>query len=204
MTNLQMLNLNDLATGGNPGITAEKGSALAQAAAVCLEEQGHNQGTLFTIRGNVSNRTCPLAWPPANSQGRRTWNDAQEATAEGASGIAALLANREIGHQVILRSRKSTPQDPTGFDYWLGDYDIINMSDVERRITDNLAIFLEDDGIAVRARAEVSGIRNGYDYTVNRRVDEKLEQMGRSDHLGIPAYAIVVEFGRPLAVVSEK
>ena len=137
-----MLDLNELAAGGNPAITAEKGAALAQAGAVCLESQGHSQGTPLTIRGNVSNRTCLLAWPSVNSQDRRTWNDDQEATAEGASGIAALLANREIGHQVILRSRKSTPQDPTGFDYWLGDDNIADMSDAERTATESLAFQL--------------------------------------------------------------
>ena len=204
MTNLQMLNLNDLATGGNPGITAEKGAALAQAAAVCLEEQGHQEGTLFTILGNVSNRTCPLAWPPVNLQGRRTWNDDQEATAEGASGIAALLANREIGHQVILRSRKSTPQDPTGFDYWLGDDNIANVSDAERTATESLALQLADDNLVARARMEISGIRQGSDTAIRARTRLKLNQMNVSDELGLPGYATVVEFGRPLAEVRRK
>ena len=193
-----MLNLNELAAGEHPGITAEKGAELAQAGAVCLEERDHAQGVMLTVRGSVSN-SYRLAWTPATAHARRTWSDDTEATEHGAAGIAALLAIWEIDFLVVLRSWKGT-----GFDYWLGDYDIIDMSDIERRITNNLAIFLEDNGIAVRARAEVSGIRDGDDYAVNQRVNEKLEQMGRSDHLGIPAYAIVVEFGRPLAVVNEK
>ena len=199
-----MLDLNDLAGGGNPGITAEKGAGLTQAAAVCLEEQGHQQGALLTIRGNVSNRTCPLAWPPVNLQDRRTWNDDQEATAEGASGIAALLANRAIGHQVILRSRKSTPQDPTGFDYWLGDDNIANMSDAERTATESLAFQLADDNLVARARMEISGIRQGSDTAIRARTRRKLDQMNVSDELGLPGYATVVEFGRPLAEVRRK
>lgn len=193
-----MLDLNELTAGGHPVITAEKGADLAQAGAVCLEERGHAQGVALVVRGSLSN-SYRLVWTPATAHARRTWSDDTEATEHGAAGIAALLAIREISFLVVLRSWKGT-----GFDYWLGDYDIIDMSYVERRITDDLAIFLEDDGIAVRARTEVSGIRDGNDYTVNQKVNEKLEQMGRSDHLGIPAYAIVVEFGRLLAVVSEK
>ena len=199
-----MLDLNDLAAGGNPGITAQKGAAIAQAGAVCLESQGHNQGALLTVRGNVSNGTYPLAWPPVEAQARRTWNDDQEATAEGASGIAALLANREIGHQVILRSRKSTPQDPTGFDYWLGDDDIATMSDSERAATESLAFQLADDGLVARARMEVSGIRQGDESRINVRTRLKLHQMNVSDELGLPGYAVVVEFGRPVAEVRRK
>ena len=202
--NRQMLNLNELADGGNPAITVEKGAALAQAGATCLESQEHNQGTLLTVRGNVINRTYPLAWPPVNAKTRRTWNDDQEATAEGASGIAALLANREIGHQVILRSRKSTPQDPTGFDYWLGDDDKANMSDAEQTATESLAFQLADDNLVARARMEISGIRQGSDAAIKARTQLKLNQMNVSDELGLPGYAAVVEFGRPLAEVRRK
>ena len=199
-----MLDLNDLAVGGNPGITAEKGAALAQAAAVCLEEQGHQQGTLLTVRGNVHDADYPLAWPPTTTQARRTWNDDQEATAEGASGIAALLANREIGHQVILRSRKSTPQDPTGFDYWLGDDNIANMSDAERTATESLAFQIADANLVARARMEISGIRQGSDAVIRARTRLKLNQMNVSDELGLPGYVTVVEFGNPLAEVRRK
>lgn len=199
-----MLDLKDLAAGGNPGITAEKGAGLAQAAAVCLEEQGHQQGTLLTVRGNVHNGNRPVAWPPATPQARRTWNDNDESTEEGAAGIATLLANREIGQQVILRSRKSTPQEPTGFDYWLGDDDIANMSDAERTVTESLAGMLADHNLVARSRMEVSGIRNGDDRAVRARVGRKLRQMDPSDPTGLPGYAIVVEFGQPLAEVRRK
>ena len=199
-----MLDLNNLAAGGNPGITAEKGAGLAQAAAVCLEEQGHQQGTLLTIRGNVHNGDSPLSWPPATPQAHRTWNDNDEATEEGAAGIATLLANRDIGYLVILRSRKSTPQEPTGFDYWLGDGDIGNMSDAERLATESLAIMLADDNLVARSRMEVTGIRNGDDTTIRARTRRKLRQMNPSDAMGLPGYATVVEFGRPLAESSRK
>lgn len=199
-----MLDLNDLALGGNPGITAEKGAGLAQAAAVCLEEQGHQQCSLLTVRGNVHNADHPVSWPPATPQAHRTWNDNDESTEEGAAGIATLLANREIGQQIILRSRKSTPQELTGFDYWLGDDDTANMSDAERTATGSLAAILSDPNLVARSRMEVSGIRNGDDRIVRARVGRKLRQMDPSDHTGLPGYAIVVEFGQPLAEVRRK
>ena len=198
-----MLDLNDLAAGGNPGITAEKGAELAQAGAVCLESQGHNNGVPLTVRGSFNN-SYRLAWVPVTRQAIRTWSDDDEATEDGAASISVLLANREIGQQVILRCRKSTPQNPTGFDYWLGDDNADKMSDAERAATESLADILANGNLVARSRMEVSGIRNGNDSIVQTRVRRKLRQMNPSDTTGLPGYATVVEFGQPLAAVGRK
>lgn len=197
------LDLNALTAGGNPGITPEKGAELAQAGAVCLEEQGHAPGAQLTVRGDYGN-SYQLAWMPVTPQARRTWNDDDEATEDGAAGISVLLANREIGQAVIARARKSSPQQPTGFDYWLGDDRIDNISDAERAATESLADVLADNNLVARSRLEVSGIRNANDSVIRARVRRKLRQMRPSDALGLPGYAIVVEFGRPLAEVRRK
>lgn len=55
-----------------------------------------------------------------------------------------------------------------------------------------------------KARMEVSGIRNGNDSQVRARVKQKLRQMNRSNDQELPAYAIVVEFGRPLAEIKKR
>ena len=199
----RMLDLNDLGLGNHPGISTPKGSALAEAGAVCLEERGHHQGTPLAVQG-AFNRNYPLAWTPVTLQVHRTWDDQEEATEDGAACIAALLADREIGQTVILRARKSTAQQPTGFDYWLGDGNIAEMSEAERKATESLTRLFEDNNLVARTRLEVSGIRNGDDAAVQRRVQRKLSQMDRSDTLGLPAYAIVIEFGRPLAEVRRK
>ena len=170
-----MLDLNELDTDNIPGISRAKGNELAEAGAVCLESQGHTRGACLTVR-NGANNSYRLDWPPVTDQARRTWNDEEEATEDGAVGIAVLLASREIGYAVVLRSRKGT-----GFDYWLGE---------------NVLDF--------KASMEVSGIRNGNDSQVRARVQEKLRQMNRSNALGLPAYAIVVEFGRPLAEIKKQ
>ena len=193
-----MLDLNDLDTDDIPGITREKGNDLAQAGAVCLQLQRHQQGVRFVVRGYVR-KTYTLAWPPATEQAIRTWNDFDEAAEDGAACIAALLAIREIGYPVILRSRKAT-----GIDYWLGDKDISNASEAERATTMALHEALQDDDLVVRGRMEVSGIRLGNDSRVRARVSRKLNQTNRSDDWGLPAYVVVVEFGRPLAEVRAK
>ena len=193
-----MLDLNELDTDDIPGITREKGNDLAQAGAVCLELQRHQQGVRCPVRGYFR-KSYTLAWPQVTDQAIRTWNDPDEAAEDGAAGIAALLASREIGYPVILRSRKTT-----GIDYWLGDRDVDNISQVEQAATMELREALQDDGLIVRGRMEVSGIQFGNDSIVRARVKRKLNQTNRSDHWGLPAYVVVVEFGRPLAEVRAK
>ena len=100
---------------------------------------------------------------------------------------------------VLSRSYKGT-----GFDYLLGDRNVAEVSNAERAATLEWAEVLRDDGLVVRARLEVSGIMRGTDVQVRRRVSSKLEQMSVSDGWGVPGYAVVVEFGRPLAVIAER
>lgn len=196
------LELNDLTAGNNPGITPEVGAALAQAGAVCLEAQGHVPGALLTVRGEYGT-SYRLGWTPVTPQARRTWDDANEATEDAAAGISILLANREIGQAVIARARKSSPQQPTGFDYWLGDDQTDNMSDAEQTATESLAGILASANLVARSRLEVSGIRSANDRVIRSRVRRKLDQMRPSDAMNLPGYAIVVEFGRPVAEVRK-
>ena len=171
-----MLDLNDLGY-GLPAITPDFGRALAEAGGICLESQGHVQGVQLCVRG-YSNGSYPLAWPPITEQTRRCWNDPDDATENGAVGIAVLLVQKETGYTVIERSWKGT-----GFDYWMGD--------------ESAYLFQN------KARLEISGIRKGNDQQVKGRVQQKLKQTDRSDGT-LPAYVIVVEFGQPLAEVQEK
>lgn len=90
-----MLDLNELRN-GLPAITPPRGGAMAEAAGVCLESQGHRQGVPFQVTGNI-NQAHLLNWPFISDQERRTWADLQEATEYGAMGIAALLAKQELG-----------------------------------------------------------------------------------------------------------
>ena len=174
---LLMLDLNELGN-GLPAITPSFGQALAEAAGVCLESQGHSQHTPLTIRGYIVGEQ-QVTWPQVIAQTRRTWGDSQEATEYGATGVAVLMARNELGYLVVERSSKGT-----GVDYWLGD-DASELS-MERK-----------------ARLEISGIRSGSSNDVRARVRQKLQQTSPSDG-SLPVYVVVVEFGTPLAEVQEK
>ena len=171
---------------------------MAESSAVCLEGQGHTIGVLLLFHGWVTG-SVHLMWTPVTIQARTGWNDPQEATEEAAAGVATLLARRETGYVVLLRSWKGT-----GFDYLLGDSNVLDISEGERAATAEWAPVLNDDSLVVRARFEVTGILRGNDNDVKRRTELKLKQVSRSDDSGIPAYVCVVEFGRPLAEVTRK
>ena len=171
--NNPLLDLRELAAADFPGITREKGAELAQAAAVCLQSQGHEPGVTLVVRGHFDNAYA-LAWPPVSPQARRTWNDPEETTEDGAVGLAALLAWREIGWPVILRSWKGT-----GFDYWLGD------------LVTGIPVY--------RVGLEVSGIRAGSEGQIRARLREKRQQVEQGGRQQWATYVIVVEFSYPQA-----
>ena len=177
-----VLDLKDLRN-GTPGISKEWGSAMAQAASVCLELAGHNQRVLLRVIGHTNNLYA-LLWPQVTAQLRRTWADHREATQFGATAIAVLLIKKVTGYVAVERSAIGT-----GMDYWLGHK--------------------EDESLFQhKARLEISGILDAGDNDVQiesfvrRRVREKIAQV-RSSMSHLPAYVVVVEFGRPMAEVKE-
>ena len=163
---------------GLPAITPAFGQHLAEAGAVCLESQGHQPGRELLVQG-LRKEHHPLHWPPVTDQILRCHNDPDVATEHGAVGIAILLTRAMIGYTVIQRSRRGT-----GFDYWLGDATSVPFQN--------------------KARLEVSGIRNGDDKAINSRATGKLKQTEQSDASELPAYVVVVEFGRPVADVRHR
>ena len=173
-----MLDLTDLDSERIPGVSRRVGASLAEAAGVCLQSQGHAPGVHLIVRGYSSNRYS-LHWPSITEQSLRAWGDPESATEHGAAGVAILLIEKETGYEVIERSRKGT-----GIDYWLGDG--------------------ADESFQPKGRLEVSGIRRGDDRSIRARVQQKLRQTDRSDDSMLPAYVIVVEFGRPVAEVQGK
>ena len=177
MTGLPTLDLNELATGNIPALTPAMGAALAEAAGVCLEWQGHTPGVRLTIRG-ASDSGHVLTWQPTAAQAQRSWNDRSRAVEMGAEGIAILIARPAIGYDVIRRARQGT-----GFDYWIGE-----------RVG---ADFVPKAGL------EVSGIYNGSESDIRARVREKLQQANQSGAQTWETYVTVVEFGRPLAEVQK-
>ena len=114
------------------------GTAMAQAAGVCLEEIPHAQGTELAVRGRFTN-SYGLEWNEVTEQGRRTFADLREATEFGAEGVAILLIKEETDYTTIERAAIGTR-----IDRWLGHES--DAPDFQRR-----------------ARLETSGILRGSD-----------------------------------------
>ncbi len=165
--------------GGMPGISGAYGNSMAEAAAVCLHEQGHRSGVEMAVTGSYEGR-FRLTWEPVTEQMIRTWADREFATETGAYGIAALIIEALTELTVIERSRKGT-----GFDYWLGPR------------ASAVPLFQE------KARLEVSGIRTGNAAYIRTRVRKKIKQTRVSDG-AIPAFVIVVEFSGPRSEVVQR
>jgi hypothetical protein len=153
---------------------------MAEAAAVCFEDRSHAPGVVMGVRG-VDAKQFAIHWPAVTDQQRRTYNDLPWATEMGAYGIAILIVKAVTGKKAIERSKKGP-----GFDYWVGETD------------DDELIFSN------KARLEVSGILNGTDSEIAARLKNKRAQVQVSNHLDVPAYVAIIEFGQPQAHLEMK
>lgn len=158
---------------GMPALDVATGRMYSDAAAVCLEDRDHAIGVHLSVAGVKRRKYC-LNWAATTDQIRRSHNDVQDATRDGAYAVALMVARDVTGLLAIEQSRKGT-----GFDYWLG--------------RDEATLFQD------KARLEVSGILNGDESQVKGRLQVKRKQLGRSDATRIPGYACVVEFSQPQA-----
>lgn len=162
---------------GMPGLSPRRGASMAEAASVCLHDQGHSSPTDLELSGSL-NEVASLTWKAPDDQAKRSWADETDATENGAYAVALGVAKETRGLHALERSRKFN-----GFDYWLG--------------TDETTLFSD------KVRLEVSGIRNGYTGQVNSRVKEKLAQIDTSSGV-LKGLVIVVEFGRARAEVIDR
>ena len=167
---------------GLPGITPAYGSALAEAGAICFEDQNHPEGVELKVDGAFTAK-YKVYWQEVTDQMLRCWNDPEDTTEHAAYGVAFLLMRDLTEYTVISRSLKGT-----GFDYWLAKEEHED----------------EPPSFQNKARLEVSGIRSGDISRVQARVRQKLEQVKPSDSLLFPTYIVVVEFGVPLSQVVIK
>lgn len=173
------LDIKSLSRAYRPGITESVGQFMAEALAVCLDSQEHNNNAILTVTGFFEGQYT-LEHGPVTDHMRRSHNDSEVATEYGAYGISILLIDFNTDLTVIERSRKGT-----GFDYWLGS-------------KDSPAPYFQQ-----KARLEVSGIRCGTDVAIDSRVRNKIKQTKRSNG-SLPAYIAVIEFGTPKAKVVVK
>ena len=163
-------------------LTSHWKGVMEEASILRLEEQGHQPGVFMEVDGAFT-QTYQVVWSySTNDAMRRCYQDEDQTTEWAACGIALILIRRLTKHTAISRSRKGT-----GFDYWLGP-----QQDAGNNIFNN------------KARLEISGIRKGSDSAINRRTKQKLAQPNPSNSTGLPVYAIVVEFSRPLSRIAQR
>src|SRR5689334_4264746 len=144
------INLTELETKRHHFLTPAAGTNFGHAASVCLESQGHSLQVNMNGVGYYVKMYNTVRYD-VDEQMKRTWNDEEYTTEQGAYGIAFLLASIEMKVKAIQKSRKKT-----GIDYWLGteqDFLFQNM-----------------------IRLEVSGIRNGTVAQFEQRFKIKMKQ----------------------------
>ncbi len=174
------IHINDLASGSIPAMTPHVGGSCAEAASVCLENQKHISGTTtMTVCGDFEIDVA-LTWNTVTDQMISSHRDYQDATENGAYGIAALLVDSFTDMTLVEKSWKGT-----GFDYWLG----------EKKMSYDL--------FQNKAKLEVSGILCGTDRDVLTRTNVKLKQVDRSNK-NLPAFIVVVEYNMPQSRVIRK
>jgi hypothetical protein len=164
-----------------PGWSLIFGATCADAAIVCLEDQGHPECVALQLNG-IQSCAIELRWNAIDDTIRRFNADQEVATEYGAYGVAALIMPRLTNLTIIERSVKGKG---FGFDFWLGSMDDL------------------DTLFQRKARLEVSGIRKGSKTITQSRVNMKPKQISPSDTVA-PGYVVVVEFGTPRARVVKK
>ena len=170
--------LNELEN-GLPGISKSWGKFLCEASSHCLSLKNHASGVEMQVKGN-SETVYRFFWSnEISEQTRKAWNDTQELTEYGATGIAIFLIQEMTEFMVIRRAVKGE-----GIDYWLG-----NKNDKEP---------FQDS-----ARLEISGIFAGNESKIKARLKQKKRQTHPTDG-DFPAYVIVVEFSKPVSYLERK
>jgi len=75
---------------GLPGLSPAWGKLLAEASAVCLDNQGHTNGVMLIIFGSKEEKRQIFWETKITEQIRNSWQDEIELTEFGACGVAIL------------------------------------------------------------------------------------------------------------------
>lgn len=146
---------------------------MTETATVCLFQYGHHENGVLIFQG----KEVPIVCGPLDPRAIDTHADLQDATENGAVGIAITLVRSVTSYEIVERSVKGT-----GFDWYL-------------RQANSTEPFENS------ACLEVSGILKEDSTLMERRTKEKLKQV-ETGGKGLPGFVVVVGFKRPQAVVE--
>ena len=154
----------------HPGLTEALSRAFAEAAMVCLFRH-HEPPSQFDITVDSEQRLRLVDWTNPDERTLAAWNNADDATRDGAYAMSLSAVESELGMVAIARA-----ETKTGADYYMGPPGASLELDL-------------DDAI----RLEVSGVDRGSMVILNRRLREKITQARNGDS-DLPALAAVVGF----------
>lgn len=159
-------------------LTPHIAGSYREAAAVCLGRH-HFSPVEITLSDNGTESRGELAWAEPDSRVLGAWANKTDATEAGA--YCCVIAGVELLRGLFAVRRAETD---TGADYYIGPKDS-GQDDLENCL-----------------RLEVSGVSDGSDKDVNRRLLEKTQQ-ARQGNSNLPALAGVVGFSAKLLMVKD-
>jgi hypothetical protein len=147
-----------------------------EAAAYCLESNGHTSPTTLVVEDTVP-ASSQLRWNSLPISAPATYGDHDVAAENGAYAVAIALVHHKHRHQAVERASKGG-----GFDFWVANLDA--ELPFERS-----------------ARLEVSGIFQDAS-RVKSRLAQKLRQVKRRND-DTRHFAVVAEFSTPLVAIVQ-
>jgi hypothetical protein len=159
-------------------LTPSIAGSYQEAASVCLSRH-HTSPAKIRLSDNGKELVVELAWEAPDQRTLDAWANATDATEGGAYGCV-------IAAVEVLRSRYAVrrAETGTGADYYVGP-----MGSGQSDLEDCL-------------RLEVSGVGNGEDREVSKRLLEKIRQAQQGDS-SLPAIAGVIGFSAKLLMVRD-
>lgn len=158
------------------GLTPAVCASYAEAAGVCLSRH-HYPPRSLSLTTPTGGGAREVDWKQPSKRTRDAWANRDDATRDGAYGVSLAVVEAELGWVAVSRA-----ETRTGADYYVGPRGSTDLEEAHR--------------------LEVSGVDDGDEATVTRRVGEKVRQAldGKSN---LPAIASVVGFKAALVVVRE-
>jgi hypothetical protein len=151
------------------GLTPNLAGSYIEAARVCLDRHHQSPASVRITKG-PDEKTAILIWERVDDRTRDAWANRDDATRDGAYGC--LIASVEVSEGLFAVKRAETK---TGADYYVAP--------AGKTIED-----LEDCW-----RLEVSGLDQGNEFAVARRLREKVQQTKQGSS-NLPAIAGVIGF----------
>lgn len=158
------------------GVSENVAKNYCEAARVCFDRH-HSSPQSITLEDNGASLTTSLEWESTDSRARNAWANQEEATRDGAYGVALAAVYKTRGLVAVRRA-----ESRTGGDYYLGEPGAA------------------PDDLEASMLLEVSGTDKGDRSAIGTRLKQKIQQAINGGG-NLPAMATVVGF-RALHVAS--